>query len=109
MEKANRALGDISEKMTEFQDKGKTLPSFESVGEGGDLVAHTLQAVAHEIRNPLMAVGGFAKKLAASLDPSSDGGKYVQVILAEATRLETALADMSRKGGTNLDDSQDVI
>ena len=101
MEKANRALGGISEKMTELQDKGKTLPSFESVGEGADVVAHTLQAVAHEIRNPLMAVGGFAKKLAASLDPSSDGGKYVQVILAEATRLEKALSDMSRKGGSN--------
>jgi HD-like signal output (HDOD) protein len=99
MEKANRALSQISEKMAEFQDgpQPKSLPSFESLDEKGDIVDHTLQAVAHEIRNPLMTIGGFAKKLAAALDPSSDGGKYAQVILEEALRLEKALSEMTKE------------
>jgi len=55
--------------------------------------------VAHEIRNPLLAVGGFARKLAASFDPASRGGKYVKIILEEASRLEKALSEMTRKDG----------
>ncbi len=99
MEKANRALSQISEKMTEFQDTAppkKTLPSFDSLNEKGDIVDHTLQAVAHEIRNPLTTIGGFAKKLAATLEPSSEEGKYAQVILKEALRLEKALSEMTK-------------
>lgn len=97
LEKANRALGEISGKMADYSEKREALPSFETLAQEVDAVTHTLQAVAHEIRNPLMAVGGFAKKLADALDPSSDGGKYAQVILEEAMRLEKILAEMSQK------------
>lgn len=99
MEKANLALSEISGKMNTFQESAekKPLPSFESIEEDGEVASHTLQAVAHEIRNPLLAVGGFAKKLAHALDPESDGGKYVQVILDEASRLENALSKMTQK------------
>jgi len=99
MEKANHALSQISERMSDYQGEatGKPLPSFESLIENGDVVTHTLQAVAHEIRNPLLAVGGFAKRLTATLDPSSDVGKYAHVILEEALRLEKALSKMTRE------------
>jgi HD-like signal output (HDOD) protein len=97
MEKANRALGRISERMTEFEDAPQhaSLPSFDSLIGGEDTVEHTLQAVAHEIRNPLLAVGGFARRLATSLDPSSKGGEYVRIILEEASRLEKVLLEMT--------------
>jgi len=62
------------------------------------LVTYTLQAVAHEIRNPLMSVGGFARKLSASLDPSSETGRYVNIILEEVARLEKTLSEMTKKG-----------
>jgi hypothetical protein len=42
-----------------------------------------------------MAVDGFAKKLASALAPPSEGGKYAQVILEEALRLEKALYEMT--------------
>lgn len=98
MEKANTALSQISEKMTKLQATGpeRKLPTFENLNEKGDGITDTLQAVAHEIRNPLTAVGGFAKKLVASLDPSTEGGKYAQAILEEAVRLEKALSEMTR-------------
>ena len=97
MEKANKALSQISEKMSEYQEitDDVSLPSFDSLDEGKDVVEHTLQAVAHEIRNPLLAVGGFARKLATSLDPASKGGEYVRIILEEASRLEKALFEMA--------------
>jgi len=101
MEKANKALSQISEKMSAYQEitNHVSLPSFDSLEERGDIVEDTLQAVAHEIRNPLLAVGGFARKLAASFDPASRGGKYVKIILEEASRLEKALSEMTRKDG----------
>jgi HD-like signal output (HDOD) protein len=98
MEKANRALSRISEKISDYERKAEGgLPSFENLEGPGEVVHHTLQAVAHEIRNPLLAVGGFARKLASSLDPSSDGGKYANIILDEASRLEKALSRMTAK------------
>jgi HD-like signal output (HDOD) protein len=97
MEKANRALSLISEKIAGLQYEG-ALPSFQSLSgrsAGQANVTETLQAVAHEIRNPLVAVAGFARKLAATVDPLSQGGRYAKIILEEAQRLETALAEMT--------------
>ncbi|UCG99728.1 MAG: HDOD domain-containing protein [Deltaproteobacteria bacterium] len=99
MEEANRALSQISEKISEYREitSQVSLPSFDSLDKRVDIVEHTLQAVAHEIRNPLLAVGGFARKLATSLDTASKGGEYVRIILEEALRLEKALNEMTRK------------
>ena len=99
MEKANMALSHISEKVTkgDISIAGDIYPSFDSLDECGEIVTHTLQAVAHEIRNPLLAVGGFAKKLSTSIDPASEGGQYLHIILEEASRLEKVLAEMTRE------------
>jgi hypothetical protein len=40
-------------------------------------------------------VAGFAKRLSDSLDPSSKDGKYVQIILREASRLEMVLSELT--------------
>jgi signal transduction histidine kinase len=99
MEKANMALSQISGKISEYQEATNqvSFPSFDSMDKRGDIVEHTLQAVAHEIRNPLLAVGGFARKLATSMDTTSKGGEYVKIILEEALRLEKALLEMTKK------------
>lgn len=70
------------------------LPSLASIDKQDCCVKDTLEAVAHEIRNPITAVGGFARKLATSLDPESLPGKYAKVILHEALRLEKILSEM---------------
>lgn len=100
MERANRALSRISDRLSD-PARGTSegaLPSFESLPDEGALVTQTLQAVAHEIRNPLVAVGGFARRLATTLDSSSDGGKYARLILEETRRLEEALSRMTSSG-----------
>jgi HD-like signal output (HDOD) protein len=100
MENAHEALSRLSERLTKEKDAvhKDSLPSFDSLHQKNEekIVTHTLQAVAHEIRNPLLAVGGFARKLSTSLDPLSDSGKYVRIILEEAKRLESALTEMTQ-------------
>jgi HD-like signal output (HDOD) protein len=98
MERANKALGQISRDMEQMKGEAgsRELPSLDA--NSGRLSSHTLEAVAHEIRNPLMALGGFAKRLAGVLEPSSEGGKYLKVILQEAARLEDTLSRMSEGG-----------
>jgi len=102
-EKANLSLGGLSEKMLKIQNAALEhgLPSFQHMGdlENRPDVRDTLQAVAHEIRNPLLAVSGFAKKLSTTIDPASDGWKYVQIIVEESRRLESALSNMTASAG----------
>ncbi|MBN2566147.1 MAG: PAS domain-containing protein [Candidatus Eisenbacteria bacterium] len=49
--------------------------------------------VAHEIRNPLIAVGGFARQLHEALGPEDERREYTSIILEEVTRLEQILRE----------------
>jgi len=65
------------------------------------LIDTTLQAVAHEIRNPLMVIGAFARKLVETLDASSASGQYAGILLRETLRLETLLRLMVEENRSN--------
>jgi HD-like signal output (HDOD) protein len=102
VEKAHTALSRISERISEglsFTAGEKSPPSFDNLENGDRSVAYVLQAAAHEIRNPLTVVGGFARKLAAATDPDSPEGRYAGIIIKEALRLEKALAEMTNRAG----------
>ena len=75
MEKANKVLAYLSGQLSADPHSASAMPSFQSLNtvKSTDTVQHTLQAVAHEIRNPLVSVGGFVKKLSTVLDTSSRG------------------------------------
>ena len=96
MGKANRVLAHLSEQLAAEPpaSPARGMPSFRDLSsvKNSDTVEHTLQAVAHEIRNPLVSVGGFVKKLSAVLDTSSQGWEYAQIILEETKKLEQALS-----------------
>ena len=49
--------------------------------------------VAHEIRNPLIAVGGFARQLHDNLSPDDPNREFTSIILEEVTRLEQILRE----------------
>lgn len=51
-------------------------------------------AIAHEIRNPIICVGGFARRLLKDETLGDKSRKYVNIISEEATRLENILEDI---------------
>jgi len=50
--------------------------------------------VAHEIRNPLTSVGGFARRLDKVIRPDSKEKDYTKIIIAEVNRLEKILKNI---------------
>jgi len=49
-------------------------------------------SIAHEIRNPLVSIGGFARRLDRSLSPEAPEKRYTQTIMKEVRRLEKTLS-----------------
>ncbi len=100
MKKARAVLAQLSGKLLEQRSPSDTgLPSpaaSQNPGDSTDAVRHTLEAVEHEIRDPLTAVGGLVRMLAKTIDPASDQGRYIKVILAETERLEQALKEIGQ-------------
>ena len=101
LEKANRTLIRLLQRMSPRSGSSleSELPSFEMLRDkvpDPSSVSQTLEAVSHEIRNPLMVVGGLARRLSRTLEPSSAGGKYAQSILEEVARLEQAMTQMTK-------------
>ena len=50
--------------------------------------------IAHEIRNPLTSVGGFARRLGKVIPANSKEKDYAEIIIAEVTRLEKTLKNI---------------
>lgn len=50
--------------------------------------------IAHEIKNPLVIIGGFAKRLAKKMQNEHTEDKYIDIILKEVSRLETILNEI---------------
>jgi len=48
-------------------------------------------SIAHELKNPLVSVGGFARRLTKSLDQQSPDYKFAEIIQQETERLEKML------------------
>jgi signal transduction histidine kinase len=50
--------------------------------------------IAHEIKNPLTSIGGFARRLDRAIPEESQEKKYSQTIIKEVSRLEKILNDL---------------
>jgi signal transduction histidine kinase len=51
-------------------------------------MGHLVQGVAHEIRNPITTIGGFALRLKKKLGENNKFQNYIDIILDETARLE---------------------
>lgn len=59
--------------------------------EGLKTISEVSQRLAHEIRNPLVSAGGFARLLLSSMASSDPNREKVEIIVREVARLETIL------------------
>ena len=50
--------------------------------------------IAHEIKNPLVSIGGFARRLDRAMPDESQEKRYTQTIMKEVARLEKILDDI---------------
>jgi PAS domain S-box-containing protein len=50
-----------------------------------------VEEIAHQIRNPIVAIGGYTQRLLKTLSPLPKGKSYLHQILQEARRLETMI------------------
>jgi len=74
----------INRKLREAQ--AKLLQQAKLVGLG-EMAAE----VAHEIRNPLVSIGGFARKISEHTDEDSRLRRYADIVMTEVVKLETIL------------------
>ena len=57
-------------------------------------MSHLVQGVAHEIRNPVTTIGGFARRIKKILKRDPEVDKYLNVILEESERLESLVTQV---------------
>jgi PAS domain S-box-containing protein len=101
----------ISRDITELRTLRERVVHSERMAALGELAAR----VAHEIRNPLISIGGFARRLEKKL--TDDTKEYASIIVNEVTRLENILKEILgfvkssrfKKQSTNINELMDHI
>jgi PAS domain S-box-containing protein len=82
-------LNRVHHRQRELMARSRRL--YEEKRESLDRVA---RAVAHEVRNPVTAIGGLASRLLRKTDPESNTAQYLTRILDSTSRLEEIVAQV---------------
>ena len=87
---AARAYRRLEEQLNEIEEAQDRLVRSERLATVGRLAAH----VAHEIRNPLVTIGGFARSILRAPSRLPRVERNARIILEEVERLEQILANV---------------
>lgn len=77
-------LGQLGKNLSAMVHRLQTAEKYAAIGEFSTYIAH-------EIRNPLFAIGGFANTLLRTPNLDSTSMRKIQIILKESTRLDNIL------------------
>jgi PAS domain S-box-containing protein len=93
----SRLYERLKEKVTELSLANEELSAnrdklirYERLSVVGEMAAK----IAHDIRNPMTAIGGFARRMLKKGMGEGMSGNYLQIIVQEVERLEKILADI---------------
>lgn len=89
-EELARKVLDLRKAQQRQKEDQQTLLHMERLSVMGE----TSAIVAHELRNPLVAIGGFARTLLRNLDNDDPNRQFAQIITEETTRLERIIHDL---------------
>ena len=62
--------------------------------EKSEALEQMMEEVAHEIRNPLTSIGGFARRVYNRLPQGDPNKKYMQLIITDVARLENMMREL---------------
>jgi len=80
----------IEERTRELEEKSRQLIEAERLAALGKMA----NKVAHELRNPLMVIGGFARRMVDKTSEQDPNRKYLQIIVDEVDLLEKKLSEV---------------
>ncbi len=89
-EELARKVLDLRKAQQKQKEDQQTLLRMERLSVMGE----TSAIVAHELRNPLVAIGGFARALLRNLKENDPNRQYAQIITEEVSRLERIIHDL---------------
>ena len=58
------------------------------------VMGRTVSSIAHDMKTPLMAIGGFASQVRRKMPPDDPGIKKLDIVLSQTARLEAMVKDM---------------
>ncbi|MBW2318935.1 MAG: hypothetical protein JRF24_09710 [Deltaproteobacteria bacterium] len=82
----------VQERIKELKQKNKQLVEAERLAAIGKIT----NRVAHELRNPLTVVGGFARRISQKTPADDPNKKYLQIILDEVIAMESKVSEITR-------------
>ncbi len=88
---------DLRERAVELERMNRKLAETQHQiieAEKMSVIGEITSAVAHELRNPLTIIGGFANLMNKNLDPGSSDTEYLSIIISETQRAEAVLTDV---------------
>ncbi len=83
----SRLYSNLQEINTQLLQTQNRLIQSEKLAALGEVVA----SIAHEIKNPLVSIGGFARRLDRNTSENTPEKKYLRIVLKEVKRLENIL------------------
>lgn len=86
--------GKVRERTKELKEKNLQLVAAERLAAIGKMS----KEIAHELRNPLTVVGGFARRLHEKIPDSDPNKEYVRIIVEEAKTLENNVSKIIKMG-----------
>lgn len=85
-----KRLVDLRRAHIQQKEDQQTLLRMERLSVMGE----TSAIVAHELRNPLVAIGGFARTLTRNLDEADPNHRFASIIADEVARMEEIIHDL---------------